>query len=105
VVVDIAGNSIPSLKAVFGVRTALSDIRRAEGYLLFCQTDECTQYYSQKRLSGLESYSKNIEAYAPPISYPGEKEIYEALHQNAEAYLDPDRKEQGLISAGKKTEA
>jgi methyl-accepting chemotaxis protein len=105
VVVDIAGNSIPSLKAVFGVRTALSDIRRAEGYLLFCQTDECTQYYSQKRLSGLESYSKNIEVYASLISYPGEKEIYEALHQNAEAYLDLDRKEHELISAGKKAEA
>ena len=105
VVMDIAGNSIPSLKAVFGVRTALSDIRRAEGYLLFCQTDECTQYYSQKRLSGLESYSKNIEAYAPLISYPGEKEIYEDLHQNAEAYLELDRKEHELISAGKKTEA
>lgn len=105
VVVDITGNSIPSLKAVFGVRTALSDIRRAEGYLLFCQTCECTQYYSQKRLSGLESYSKNIEVYAPLISYPGEKEIYEVLRQNAEAYLELDRKEHELISAGKKAEA
>jgi len=105
VVMDIAGNSIPSLKAVFGVRTALSDIRRAEGYLLFCQTDECSQYYSQKRLSGLESYRKNIEAYASLISYPGEREIYQELRKNAEVYLELDRREHELVSAGKKTEA
>jgi methyl-accepting chemotaxis protein len=105
VVGDIAGNSIPSLKAVFAVRTALSDIRRAEGYLQFCQTDDCTQYYSQKRLSGLASYRKNIEVYARLISYPGEKELYERLRQNAETYLELDRKEYELVSAGKKEEA
>lgn len=105
VVEDIAGNSIPSLKTVFEVRTALSDIRRAEGYLLFCQTAECTDYYSQKRQSGLDAYRKNIEAYASLVSYPGEKELYEALRQNADAYLELDRKEQELVSAGKKTEA
>jgi len=105
VVEDIAGNCIPSLKAVFGVRTALSDIRRAEGYLLFCQTTDCTDYYSQKRQSGLDSYRKNIEAYAPLVSYPGERELFESLRQNADAYLELDRKEQELVSAGKKAEA
>ena len=87
VVEDIAGNSIPSLKAVFGVRTALSDIRRAEGYLLFCQTSDCTDYYSQKRQSGLENYQKYIKAYEPLVSYPGEQELFRAVRQNAEAYL------------------
>lgn len=105
VVEDIAGDSIPSMKAIFGVRTALSDIRRAEGYLLFCQAEDCTQYYSQKRLSALESYKKNIAAYAPLVSYPGEKELYEALRQNATAYLELDSREQELVASGKKAEA
>ena len=105
VVEDIAGNSIPSLKAVFGVRTALSDIRRAEGYLLFCQTSDCTDYYSQKRQSGLENYQKYIKAYEPLVSYPGEQELFRAVRQNAEAYLELDRKENDLLLAGKKAEA
>lgn len=105
VVEDIAGNSIPSLKAVFGVRTALSDIRRAEGYLLFCQASDCTEYYSQKRQSGLENYQKYIKAYEPLVSYPGEQELFRAVRQNAEAYLELDRKENDLLLAGKKDEA
>jgi len=105
VVVRIDGKTIPSMKAVFGVRTALSDIRRAEGYLLFCQTDDCTQYYSQKRQSALESYRKNIVAYEPLVASEEEKSLYDALSRNANAYLELDSREQGLVAAGKKAEA
>jgi methyl-accepting chemotaxis protein len=105
VVDDIVGNSIPSIKTIYSIRTALSDIRRAEGYLLFCQDNECTQYYSQKRQSALDSYNKNIETYASMISYPGERELYEAMRRNIENYLSFDSREQQLLDAGKKAEA
>jgi methyl-accepting chemotaxis protein len=105
VVDGIVGNSIPSIKTVYNIRIALSDIRRAEGYLLFCQDSECTQYYSQKRQSALESYRKNIDAYGLMISSPGERELYEAMRSNVENYLTFDNREQELFNAGKKAEA
>jgi methyl-accepting chemotaxis protein len=105
VVDDVVGNSIPSMKAVFTIRTALSDTRRAEGYLLFCKNSECTQYYSQKRMSALDSYNKTIEAYASMISYPGERELYDALRQNVTTYIALDSRVQELVAAGKKDEA
>jgi len=105
VVEDVDGSVIPSMKAIFSIRTALSDVRRSEGYLLFCQNSECTQYYSQKHASALEMYNKNIAKYETLISYPGEKELYETLHQNATLYLELDRREQELFTAGKTKEA
>jgi len=105
VVNDVDQVTIPSIKAIYNIRISLSDIRRAEGYLLFCQTSDCTQYYSQKRLSGLDAYNKSIEQYASLVSYPGEKELYETLRQNAGAYLVLDSKEQELFAAGKIDEA
>ena len=101
VVEDVDQTTIPSMKAIFNIRTALSDVRRAEGYLLFCKDDTCMQYYSQKRSSALAMYQTNIEQYATLVSYPGEKELYEALRQNATAYLELDRHEQELFNAGK----
>jgi len=98
---DIDGVSIPSIKAIYKIRTALSDVRRSEGFLLFCQGDAtCAQYYSQKRQAGLDSYNQNIQAYAALVSYPGEKEIYQTMRQNAENYLALDAKEQSLVNAG-----
>ncbi|MDR3750728.1 MAG: methyl-accepting chemotaxis protein [Terracidiphilus sp.] len=102
---DIVGNSIPSIKTVYNIRIALSDIRRAEGYLLFCQDSECLQYYSQKRQSALDSYRKNIDVYGSQISYPGERELYQAMRNNVENYLSFDTREQELFNAGKKAEA
>jgi methyl-accepting chemotaxis protein len=105
VVETVDSRTIPSIKAVYNIRTALSDIRRAEGYLLFCKSSDCTQYYSQKRLSALDSFAKNTAAYEALISYPGEKELYDSVRQNATTYLALDSKEQQLFEAGKLEEA
>jgi len=105
VVGGVVDTSIPSMQDIFQIRAALSDIRRAEGYLLFCQSDDCRSYYSQKRISALKSYHKNVEAYAALVSYPGERELYETMRSNVESYLALDSREQDLYSAGKIDEA
>ena len=105
VVETVDSRTIPSIKAVYNIRTALSDIRRAEGYLLFCKSSDCTQYYSQKRLSALDSFAKNTAVYEALIAYPGEKELYDSVRQNATTYLALDSKEQQFFEAGKLEEA
>jgi methyl-accepting chemotaxis protein len=104
-VVNVDANTLPSIKAVYDVRIGLSDIRRAEGYLLFCKTSDCTDYYSQKRLSAINNYNKAIETYARLLSNPEEKDLYATLRRNASAYLDLDTREQSLFTSGKINEA
>ncbi|WP_420239712.1 methyl-accepting chemotaxis protein [Telmatobacter bradus] len=101
VVETLDETTIPSMKSVYDIRIDLSDIRRAEGYLLFCQTSDCTDYYTQKRQSGLDSYNKTIDVYSSQVSTPEEKDIFNAVRQNASAYLELDRREDALFRAGK----
>jgi methyl-accepting chemotaxis protein len=105
VVETLDETTIPSMKSVYDIRIALSDIRRAEGYLLFCQTSDCTDYYTQKRQSGLDSYNKTIDVYSSQVSTPEEKDIFNAVRQNASTYLELDRREDTLFRAGKIDEA
>lgn len=98
---NIVGNSIPSIKAVYNLRIALSDIRRAEGYIPYCKTSDCTQYYTQKRASAIDSYRSNIVAYDPLISDPQERALFNTLRQNVDSYIGYDTRVQELVAAGK----
>ena len=98
---DIVENAMPSTKVLGDIRYSISTIRRTDALLLLCKTDECTNRLVPKRKSYLASYNKAIEVYAQMVSYPGEKELYEAVAKNAATYIDLSNRSRALADAGR----
>jgi methyl-accepting chemotaxis protein len=102
---EIAKNRMPSIMALGDIRYALATIRRSDSALLTCDTSDCNRRYMDKRQKYIAVYNDAMEKYAPLISYPGEREFYETIHQNGETFLQLSDRYVALVSAGKSDEA
>jgi methyl-accepting chemotaxis protein len=102
---DIVVNSMRSMKVLGDIRYSVATIRRTDALLLLCDTSACTQRLATKRKSYLASYGKSIEEYAPLVSYPGERELYETIRQNAASYIAFSEQSRQLVDVGKSGEA
>ena len=96
---------MPSTKVLGDIRYSVSTIRRTDALLLLCTNEECTKRLTPKRKNYLAAYTKAMDLYAPMVSYPGERELYEALNRNASAYIDLSNRSRALADAGNKDEA
>jgi methyl-accepting chemotaxis protein len=102
---QIVNNSVPSMKVLGDIRFSLATIRRTEALLLLCDTSECEQHYLTKRNHAVDSYHAAMEKYEPMVSYPGERELYDAIRQNASAYLVLSDQANEAYKEGKKQDA
>lgn len=102
---DLTQNAMPSIRALGNIRYQIASIRRAEALMLTCSTPECMQTYKDKRQQSLDKYNSGIQKYAPLITLPGERELYETIHQNMASYLEASSRLPALIEQGKKDEA
>jgi methyl-accepting chemotaxis protein len=98
---DIVNNAMPSINALGDIRYSLATIRRSDSALLTCNSNECNQRYLSKRQKYIAVFNKAMDKYAPMVSYPGERELYETVHQNAVTYLQLSDRGKELVLAGK----
>jgi len=95
---DLANNAMPSIKILGELRFTVAAIRRADGLLQLCDSDACTQLYMERRKKFVAEYNDALEKYAPLVSYPGERELYDRIRQNAAAYIEHSNRAAELIS-------
>jgi methyl-accepting chemotaxis protein len=102
---DIVNDAMPSVKVLAEMRFQLASFRRADGFELLCKSDECVRQYQTKRTKAFSAFSAALEAYAPMVSYPGEKELYNSIRQNYANYSAQSGRARDLFAAGKKDES
>jgi methyl-accepting chemotaxis protein len=102
---DIVDNSMPSVKVLGEIRYSVATIRRTDALLMLCDTSACSTRLANKRQKYIAGYKVAMDKYAPSISYPGERELYDAIGQNATAYIAASDQVKSLFDAGKKDAA
>jgi len=102
---DMVMNCIPSTRTLGDIRYAFATIRRSDSALLTCDTSDCNKRYLDKRSKYIAVYNEDMEKYAPLVSYPGERELYDTIRNNAATFLQLSDQYVQLIAAGKNEEA
>ncbi len=102
---EIQNNAMPSMKVLGDIRYSVATIRRTDALLLLCDTPACTGRLTVKRESYLASYGKSIAQYESLVSYQGERELYQAIRNNAAAYIALSDQSRQLAADGKPEEA
>jgi methyl-accepting chemotaxis protein len=102
---DIVSNAMPSTKALDDIRYSISTIRRTDALLLLCDNQACTKRLTPKRLNYIAAYHAAVDKYAPLVSYPGEREYFETITRNAQAYIEMSDRSRALGDAGNNAEA
>jgi methyl-accepting chemotaxis protein len=102
---DIVSNSIPAMQVLGDIRYAVATVRRTDALMQLCDTTDCIQHYYDKRKDYTDEYKTAMDKYASMATYPGERELYESIRQNSDAYLVLSDQGNELLKAGKKQEA
>jgi methyl-accepting chemotaxis protein len=97
---NMVNGRMPSMKALGDIRYSVSTIRRTDALLLLCDTPECMARLTPKRIKYIASYREAMQAYEPLVTAPGEKELFEALRANADAYVALSDQSRKLADAG-----
>ena len=97
---DIVQNSMRSMRVLSDIRYSISTIRRTDALLLLCDTPECTKRLTPKRKNYVSAYVAAVEKYGAMATYPGEKELFDAIDKNASAYIALSDKSKSLTDAG-----
>jgi methyl-accepting chemotaxis protein len=98
---DMVNSCIPSTRTLGDIRYAFATIRRSDSALLTCDSSDCSQRYMDKRQKYIAVYNEDMEKYAPLVSYPGERELYETIRKNAATFLQLSDQYVKLVTAGK----
>jgi len=102
---SIVSTSMPSMKSLAEIRYAVSTIRRTDALLLLCDSRECTQRLAPKRKANIEALHAASTRYETLISTPQEREFYQTIRRNADAYIAISDRSRALADDGKNAEA
>jgi len=102
---DVSDKAFPAVVALANVRAATNNMRREDLELLLCQTAACSTSHNAARQKALADYQAAIKIYAPTVSYPGEKELYEKFSAAYTQYMDISNRANVLLAAGKAGDA
>jgi len=102
---DIVREEIPSMQVLGDIRYAVATVRRTDALTQLCDTADCVQHYASKRADYMAAYRTAINQYEPLVSLPGERELYESIRKNSDAYLVLSDKGNELLKAGRKQDA
>ena len=105
VVGDMVNTSMPSMKELGAIRYWVGSIRRTDALLILCDSSDCTKHYEEKRDTAITNFNTAMDKYGALVSYPGERELYETIRQNAAAYVVISNQGDALTRAGKPAEA
>lgn len=102
---DIVDNSMPSMKLLGEIRYSLATIRRADGFILLCDSAECTRHYQDKRKASIAVLNAAMEQYATLVANPAERELYETIRRDSASFFELSEQGNALANAGKSNEA
>jgi methyl-accepting chemotaxis protein len=97
---DVSANALPALIALADVRGGINAVRLEDLDLLLCRTPACLANHGAKRQTGIDKYKTAIAVYAPTISYPGERELYQKFSATFDQYLESSNRTVELLAAG-----
>jgi len=104
-VVDLAKNALPSVTVLGDVRYAIAAVRRADALMVNCESTQCVDTYKTRRSKFIDMYKTAATKYEPMVSYPGERELYQAFSSKMAVYLESSDKLVALIDQGKVEDA
>lgn len=102
---DLVGNVLPTIKVLDALQRDVMTLRRTDLGFATCKDDACFEGRLAKRKKMIDSYNSNLKIYAPLVSYPGEKELYESFSSGFASYIDASNRVADLLLQGKKDEA
>jgi methyl-accepting chemotaxis protein len=102
---DVSANSLPALIALANARGGINSVRREDLEMLLCQTPACLAEHRDRRQKAIDSYKTAVAVYAPTVSYPGERELYEKFSAAFTQYLESSNRSLELLNAGKTGDA
>ncbi len=102
---NVSANAIPSIILLGKVQQEASLVRRHDLAMLLCQNDACRSSRLEKRKAALADYTASVKQYAPLVSYPGERELYDKFSSKFQSYLDATDRGISLMQAGKTSDA
>jgi methyl-accepting chemotaxis protein len=97
---EMVNNSIPSVKALEEIRYSVSTIRRTDALLLLCDSQECTDRLTPKRLSYLAAYRAAVARYQPLATLPRESALFDQIRKNADNYIELSTRAKAMADAG-----
>ena len=102
---DVSDNAVPGALSLADIRGAANTMRRTDYALLLCSTPACRSQMIDKRQKSLAQYDAALKIYAPTVSYPGEREIYEKFSSGFAQYRENSDRIFALSAADKAGEA
>lgn len=102
---DIVSNALPSERILGDIRLNATTIRRADAFIVLCESHSCIDWYRARRQKSIDSYKDAIGRYESMISYPGERELYNGFRDQIAQYIQTSDQFQRLIDEGKTEEA
>jgi methyl-accepting chemotaxis protein len=102
---DVSDHAVPATISLADIRGAVNTNRRMDYALLLCKDAACRSDRTAKHQKALEQYDAAIKIYAPTVSYPGERELYEKFSSTFAQYREASERTFALMEAGKVDEA
>ncbi|HME56710.1 MAG TPA: methyl-accepting chemotaxis protein [Terracidiphilus sp.] len=102
---DVSDNAFPAVVALTDARAAANGVRREDLELLLCQTAACSASHNAARQKALADYQADVKIYAPSVSYPGERELFEKFTAAYAQYMDISNRANTLLATGKPGDA
>ena len=103
--VDLATNTLPSIKALGNMERDMNEFRRYEFQHVLSTEKPDMDKWEASMAEALGNLKKNSAVYEPMISYPGEKEAYAEIRKNWDAFLVEHERIMALSRQNNKTEA
>ncbi len=97
---DVRDNAVPSIVLLAAVHNSFDGIRRSDLSFLLCPTDACKATLEKTRADFMASYEHSLATYAPLVSYPGERELYEEFTPLASQYIELSNQAVAKAKAG-----
>ena len=98
---DVENNTLPSVQLVNKISLAIAQVRRTDMALLLCEDASCTARAAGNRDQAFKTYTTAMEKYAPLISYPGERELYDTFREKFAEYQPLSVQGREAAEAGK----
>ena len=102
---DIVGHAVPSVQAIFDIRTQMLELRRWDLNGMLAETDSALSRDWDQHNAIVERYRADLAKYEPLISRSDERDLYQGFSNSFSRYLTRSDEMWRLLHAGKREEA
>ena len=98
---EIADNAMPSVETLADLRVEFAGIRRNEAMVVLCESAECTAKFRERVQKYTNAFQKDMQKYEPMVAYPGERELFTAIRNGSDQYLQLSDETMRDLDAGR----